>query len=180
MISRVLVKASPAFGRRRLLKKHGLYCFSPASFLTFGKLIVVVGAKFDLFSAEGRGFESKCVTDTRATTDKNDPFLNMGFKHGKKWVDKNGAKCNMGFGRITKNTHFLFCPNCASLFCPVSVFFVPLCFFCPRSPSPPLPPPRTSSPPGPPKNFALFRLPPQNSFFSLLSGGLLVEFWCCF
>ena len=35
---------------------------------------------------------------------KNDPFLNMGFKHGKKWVDKNGAKCNMGFGRITKNT----------------------------------------------------------------------------
>ena len=62
-------------------------------------------AKFDLFSAEGRGFESKSVTDTRATTDKNDPFLNMGFKHGKKWVDKNGAKCNMGFGRITKNIH---------------------------------------------------------------------------
>ena len=49
-------------------------------------------AKFDLF------------IDTRATTDKNDPFLNMGFKHGKKWVDKNGAKCNMGFGRVTKNT----------------------------------------------------------------------------
>ena len=40
----------------------------------------------------------------RATTDKNDPFLNMEFKHGKKWVDKNGAKCNMGFGRISKNT----------------------------------------------------------------------------
>ena len=57
-----------------------------------------VGAKFDLFSAEGRGFESKSVTD------KNDPFLNMGFKHGQKWVDKNGAKCNMEFGRITKNT----------------------------------------------------------------------------
>ena len=54
------------------------------------------------FSAEGRGFQSKSVTDTRATTDKNDPFLNVGFKHGKKWVDKNGAKCNMGFGRITK------------------------------------------------------------------------------
>ena len=61
-------------------------------------------AKFDLFSAEERGFESKSVIDTRATTDKNDPFLNMGFKHGEKWVDKNGAKCNMGFGRITKNT----------------------------------------------------------------------------
>ena len=44
------------------------------------------------------GFESKSVTDTRATTDKNDPFLNMGFKHGKKWVDKNG------FGRVTNNT----------------------------------------------------------------------------
>ena len=67
-------------------------------------VLVVVVAKFDLFSAEGRGFESKSVIDTRATTDKNDPFLNKGFKHGKKWVDKNGAKCNMGFGRITKNT----------------------------------------------------------------------------
>ena len=57
-----------------------------------------------IFSEEGLGFESKSVTDTRATTDKNDAFLNMGFKHGKKWVDKNGAKCNMGFGRMTKNT----------------------------------------------------------------------------
>ena len=47
-----------------------------------------VGAKIDLFSGEGRGFESKSVTDTRATTGKNDPFLNMGFKHGTKWVDK--------------------------------------------------------------------------------------------
>ena len=28
----------------------------------------------------------------------------MEFKQGKKWVDKNGAKCNMGFGRTTKNT----------------------------------------------------------------------------
>ena len=63
-----------------------------------------VGAKFDLFSAEERGFESESVTDTRATTDKKDPFFNMGFKHGK-WVDKNGAKCSMGFGRVTKNTH---------------------------------------------------------------------------
>ena len=61
-------------------------------------------AKFDLFSVEGRGFESKSVADTRATTDKNDPFLNMGFKHEKKWVDKNGAKCNIGFGRIIKKT----------------------------------------------------------------------------
>ena len=61
----------------------------------------MVGTKFDFFfSAEGRGFESKSVTDTRATTDKNDPFLNMGFKHGKKWVDKHGAKCNMGFVKI--------------------------------------------------------------------------------
>ena len=55
---------------------------------------------------EGRGFESKSVTDSRATTDKNDSFLNMGFKHGKKWVDTNGAKCNVGFVRITKNTRF--------------------------------------------------------------------------
>ena len=43
------------------------------------------------FSAEGRGFESNSVTDTKATTDKNDPFLKMGCKHGKKWVDKNRA-----------------------------------------------------------------------------------------
>ena len=35
---------------------------------------------------------------------KNDPFLNMGFKHGKSVWTKNGAKCNMGFGRKTKNT----------------------------------------------------------------------------
>ena len=55
-------------------------------------------AKFDLFSAEGRGFESKSVTDTRATTDKNDPFLNMGFKHGKKWVDKMGQNAIWGSG----------------------------------------------------------------------------------
>ena len=56
------------------------------------------------FPGRGEGFETESVTDTRATTDKNDPFLNMGFKHGKKWVDKNGAKCNLGFGRTTKNT----------------------------------------------------------------------------
>ena len=34
----------------------------------------------------------------RATTDKNDLFLNMEFKHGKKWADKNGAKCKKGSG----------------------------------------------------------------------------------
>ena len=56
------------------------------------------------FPGREEGFETKSVTDTRATTDKNDPFLNMGLKHGKQWVEKNGAKCNMGFGRITKNT----------------------------------------------------------------------------
>ena len=32
----------------------------------------------------------------------------MGFKHGKKWVDKNEAKCNMEFGHITKNTPTVF------------------------------------------------------------------------
>ena len=59
----------------------------------------------DLFSGEGgEGFETKSVTDTRATTDKNDPFLNMLFKHGKKVSGQTWAKCNMGFGRITKNT----------------------------------------------------------------------------
>ena len=57
-----------------------------------------------IFFRGGVGIESESVTDTRATTNKNDPFLNMGFKHWKKWVDKNGAKCNMGFWRITKNT----------------------------------------------------------------------------
>ena len=70
------------------------------------------------------GFESKSVTDTSATTDKNDPFLIMGFKHGKKWVDKNGAICNVGIGRITKNTlhfHFPFSP-CFTLSSPFSPF----------------------------------------------------------
>ena len=41
-------------------------------------------------------FESKSVTDTRATTDKNDPFLNVGFKHG--WVDKMGQNATWGSG----------------------------------------------------------------------------------
>ena len=97
------MKASPAFGRRRLLKKHGLYRFCPASFLIREiQLSWLPNSIF--FSADRRGFESKSVTNTRATTDKNDPFLYMGFKHGKKWVDKNGAKCNMGFGRMSENT----------------------------------------------------------------------------
>ena len=81
-------------------------------------------AKFDLFSAEGRGFESKSATDTRVTTDKNDPFLNMGFKHGKKWVDKNGAKCNVGFGRITKNTRVSQSGHHADSLCAVSKLFM--------------------------------------------------------
>ena len=90
-----------------------------------------IGAKFDLFSAEGRGFESKSVTDARATTDKNDPFLNMRFKHGKKWVDKNGAKRDMEFGRITKTTPFF------------TLFLSPL---TPRLLFPLLPPSLPSSP----------------------------------
>ena len=50
-----------------------------------------VGAKIDLFFAEGRGFESKSVTDTRATTDKNDPI----FEHGVQTREKSGWT-NMG------------------------------------------------------------------------------------
>ena len=105
-ISSVLVKAPSQ--KTRTTK------FCPASFLTFGKFNCRsprgrrrrIGAEIDLFSRE-EGLESKSVTDTRATTDKNDLFLNMGFKHGKKWVDKNGAKCKMEFGRITKNTRLM-------------------------------------------------------------------------
>ena len=45
------------------------------------------------------------------------------------------------------------------------------------SPGPPFPGPPF---PGPPKiSRFFFPLPPQNSFFSSLSGGLLVEFWWC-
>ena len=47
------------------------------------------GGWIDLFFREGDGFETECVTNTKATTDENDPFLHMGFKHGIKWVDKN-------------------------------------------------------------------------------------------
>ena len=63
-----------------------------------------VSAKIDLFSGEGQGFESKSVTDTRATTDKNDPFLKCGSNRGKSGWTKIGAKCNMVFGRMTKNS----------------------------------------------------------------------------
>ena len=63
------------------------------------------------FPRRGGDSNLKVSQTTRATTDKNDPFLNMGFKHGKKWVDKNGAKCNMGFGRITNNTPRTSCPG---------------------------------------------------------------------
>ena len=63
-ISRVLVKASPAFGRRRLLKKHGLFLFLPRVVLNIWKSSIVVvrameeegvGAKFDLFFRGGAG-----------------------------------------------------------------------------------------------------------------------------
>ena len=50
------------------------------------------------------GDSTKSVTDTRSTTDRNDLFLNMGSNTGKSWLNKNGAKCNEGFGRTTKNT----------------------------------------------------------------------------
>ena len=59
--SRVLVKASPAFGRRCLLKKTRTFLFLPRVVLEFGKFNCRslreeegVGAKFDLFSEEGR------------------------------------------------------------------------------------------------------------------------------
>ena len=49
-----------------------------------------------IFFPRKGGDSNLSVTDTKATTDKNDPFLNMGFKHGKKWVDKNGEKLQCG------------------------------------------------------------------------------------
>ena len=53
--------------------------------------------------------------------------------------------------------------------CGVGVGFTVSCHVWPDRPSP-----------GPPKiSLFLFPLPPQNSFFSSLSGGLLVEFWRC-
>ena len=66
-MGRLLVKASPVFGRRRLLKKTRTILFLPTSFLTFGKSIVVVrgedeegvSAKIDLSSGEVQGFKSK-------------------------------------------------------------------------------------------------------------------------
>ena len=44
--------------------------------------------------------------DTRATTDENDPFLNAGFKHGKKWVEKMGQNATWG-ARTTGICNFL-------------------------------------------------------------------------
>ena len=54
-------------------------------------------------SVRSFGDSNLSVTDTRATTDKNDPLLNMVFKHGK-WVDKNEGTMQYGFWRFTKNT----------------------------------------------------------------------------
>ena len=51
-----------------------------------------------IFFQEGRGFESKCVTDTRATTDKNDPFLNWGSNTGKSGWTKMGQNATWGSG----------------------------------------------------------------------------------
>ena len=50
------------------------------------------------FPQRGGDSNLKVVTDTRATTDKNDPFLNMEFKHGKKWVDKMEQNATWGSG----------------------------------------------------------------------------------
>ena len=35
---------------------------------------------------------------------KNGSFLSVGIKHGKKWVDKNGAKCKFGSAEKNQNT----------------------------------------------------------------------------
>ena len=77
------------------------------------------------FPEEGRGgIETESATDTRATTDNNDPFLNTGFKHGKKWVDKNGANEIRGSGeKIKKYPDFgqikfdLWCGVCVCVSC---------------------------------------------------------------
>ena len=59
------------------------------------------------FQRRSGGFQSKkCHRHKGGRRTKNDPFLNMGFKHGKKvggqkW-DKNAIW--VGFGRINKNT----------------------------------------------------------------------------
>ena len=48
------------------------------------------------FPGRREGFETKSFTDTRATSDKNDPFLTMGFKHGETWVDKKWGRMQYG------------------------------------------------------------------------------------
>ena len=98
-------------GRRRFLQKHGLFFFCPASFLTLEKVNCRSprGGRREgwcqnqSFSVERWGFESGSVIDTRATTDKNDPFLSVGFTGKSGWT-KNGSNCNVGFGRLTENT----------------------------------------------------------------------------
>ena len=45
----------------------------------------------------------------RTTTDKNDPFFEYGVQTREKWVD--GAKSNIGFGRVTENTQYRFSPR---------------------------------------------------------------------
>ena len=55
-----------------------------------------------IFFPGRRGDESKSVTDTRATTDKNDPLLNMGFKHGKSGWTEMGQNAIWGSGKKLK------------------------------------------------------------------------------
>ena len=96
----------PEVGISRVLdafSKKTLTIFAPCRSVHSGRSIVVVrgreeegvGAKIDLFSGEEKD-SNLSVTDTRATMDKNDPFLNMRVTHGKKWVDKKWGKMQCG------------------------------------------------------------------------------------
>ena len=95
-------------------------------------------------------------------------------------------------GRLWPNrVRLVLCVCCVVSRCGVSrvgVGFKVLVWSCSVPPEPPFPrtaPPGTALPKNrpsrePPKISLFFPpLPPQNSFFSSLSGGLLVEFWWC-
>ena len=101
------------------------------------------------------------------------------FEHGvqtrKKWVDKNGAKCNMGFGRMTKNT-LLAKTNFGSGVCHGGGSEG-----WGKSGARRLEP-RMVVPPkgGRPKISRFFSLSRSHFVLFSLSGCLLVEFWLCF
>ena len=79
------------------------------SLATFGQKMAKCGQsesvpKSIFFPGRGEEFITESVTDTRKTTDKNDPFLSVWNNHGKKVGGQKWGKMQCGVSGMTKNT----------------------------------------------------------------------------